>query len=196
MLPRNILLAAGAVVVLGALLLLLVELKGSSEVDVPEDLLAQARDHYARNQVRRPGTPPPAPPPASAPRPRGPRGEMPPPPDRSQPALGEDDGPPPEQLIAMREARLAEISASAKGDLNMDRRKIGLLYDSGKYDEALEVALSFLKENPDERYVRRVVVTSACALGDTATARSYFEDMHATDRTIVVKRCARFGVDL
>lgn len=189
MFPRNLVLAIGAVVVLGAGLILLFAVNADSEVEVPEDLLAQARDRHARSQAGRPPSPRPSVP-SPATRPPPPRDTEAP---DERPQLRADEGTEPPRP---RRPLAEDMRQPIKDDLNSTRRSIGSLYDNGNYEEALEAARAFLEDNPEERYIRRVAVTSACALGDNAAAHAYFEDMHPTDRPIVVKRCARFGVEL
>jgi hypothetical protein len=187
---RQIAVLAGFVMVLGALVLLLVEVNASSAVEVPEDSLAQARARFERHQSAHRGTrPPPSPIPAE------PSRTTPPSPARAE----SDDGarsarrPP-----SRRPGPSLDTAAHQKDESETPPSRVAAirdLFDRGQYDGALDMAEAYLRTDPEQTYVRRVAVTSACALGDADTARAHYKELHSADQRIVSARCARFGFE-
>lgn len=189
-------LAATAVAVLGALVMLLVEVRASPEIDIPESALAEARAHYQRNQSAReraasapptprpisPRRPPPAPSPAS---------ELP----ASVPAI---ESLTPEETEAVGSERMARLREreEMRPDIRERREVVRQYYDEGNYEMALREARTLIPVAPTNRYVLRVAITSACALGDKGVAGEYYSQLFRDeDRRIVRVRCSRYGVE-
>lgn len=178
--------------VLGALVLLLVEVNASPEVEVPEKDLAQARAQYERRQsahrARRASRPPvPAVPSRVERPPRAERAKRP-----SDAARRTSSPRAPRRVPTLETAP----RPAREEELQSQRADIRKLYDRGRHDEALEVAEEYLRSDPEQRYVRRVAATSACALGEVDAARTHFDELPPTDQRIVRTRCTRFGLDL
>jgi hypothetical protein len=195
---RHIVLAATSVVVLGALVLLLVEVRASPQVEIPEAALAEARARYQRSQStaeRAPISPdiptparrmPPRPPVANQPDPAAPVPEMSAPPDDIDPSAA---------AAVERMDRLRERE-EMRPEIRERRERLRQFYDEGNYEMALREARSLLPEAPTNRYVMRVAVTSACALGEKDVAQDYYGQLFRDeDRRIVRVRCSRYGVD-
>lgn len=191
--PRNIALVAFSVVVLGALVLLLVKVTASAEVEVPEEALAEARARYARSQAahnRASSAPPAAASSSAAEAARARRARMAaeqareaPPPRRTTARLPPQPEEPPRELSPREE------------DLQTQRNELRSAYDRGNYEVALQQAKEYLRLRPNDRYVMRVTVTSACAVGDEETARALYEQMVEEDRRIERLRCAKYGFE-
>lgn len=195
-------LAATAVLVLGALVLLLVEVRASPDIEIPEAALAEARARYQRNKsaleraadtqamptpmaTRRP---PPTPPP-SAPAPT-------PMPEPPEPALAND--PAAAQTDVAAEERMARLreQEEMRPEIRERREVIRQYYDEGNYEMALREARTLIPQAPTNRYVLRVAVTSACALGEKEIAGQYYSQLFRDeDRRIVRVRCSRYGVE-
>lgn len=195
---RHIVLAATSVVVLGALVLLLVEVRASPQVEIPEAALAEARARYQRSQSaaeRPPISPdiptpsprrPPQPPVANQPDPAAPVPEMQVPPDDMDPSTA---------AAVERMDRLRERE-EMRPEIRERRERLRQYYDEGNYEMALREARSLLPDAPTNRYVMRVAVTAACALGEKEVAQGYYGQLFRDeDRRIVRVRCSRYGVD-
>lgn len=191
---RQVAVIAGFVMVLGALVLLLVEVNASPEVEVPEDALAQARARYQREQRASPASRPavraPAAPVKRAPT-RAKRSAK-----RSDDAARSAGNTRSRRRVPTLEVSPPRARAEDESSAAAQVTEIRNLYDRGRYDEALDLAEAHLRRDPDQRYVRRVAVTSACALGDADAVRSLMEGMSPADERIVRLRCARFGLEI
>jgi hypothetical protein len=185
---QNAALTAGFVAVLGLAVLLVFQLGRSPDVAIAEEDLAAARARYQRQQAARTAPTPPdfeartqAPPrarpptPAPAPAPAPPT--VPTRSDRAPPSL-------PAPAVPPEQAARSEID------------DIRSAFDRGEFFEALEAAEAHLGRNPNQEYVRRVAVTSACAVGRDDVARKYFEQMNDRDQRTARVRCGRYGIDL
>ena len=198
-------LAATAVLVLGALVILLVEVRASPEIEVPEAALAEARARYQRNKsaleraadapsmpmpaaaTRRPApTPPPtAPTPAPMPMPEPPAASF-----ENDPAAAQTDVVAEERMARLREQE------EMRPEIRERREVVRQYYDEGNYEMALREARTLIPQAPTNRYVLRVAVTSACALGEKEIANTYYSQLFRDeDRRIVRVRCSRYGVE-
>lgn len=75
--------------------------------------------------------------------------------------------------------------------------EVSRLYDQREYDDAIKLAKTILETEPDNVRVMRVMISSACASGDVALARSYFDKLkRPKDRRDMTKRCERFGASI
>lgn len=192
---RYMVLAATAVVVLGALVILLVEVRASPEIEIPETALAEARARYQRDKsaMERPADAPSMPMPMAARRPPPPPSPMPEPSERApelDPGAGDTDGMAEERMARLRERE------EMRPEIRERREVVRQYYDEGNYEMALREARTLIPEAPTNRYVLRVAVTSACALGDKTVANEYYSQLFRDeDRRIVRVRCSRYGVD-
>jgi hypothetical protein len=193
---RHIVLAATSVAVLGALVILLVEVRASPSVEVPEEALAEARAAYQRDRsamarADAPSIPPPMAKRMPAPMPTAPEHPVPDSP-MPEPPPGEDTE------TAMAEERMARLreQEEMRPEIRERRELVRQYFDEGNHEMALREARALIPDAPTNRYVLRVAVTSACALGDRAVATEYYGQLFRDeDRRIVRVRCSRFGVD-
>ena len=198
---RHIVLAATSVAVLGALVFLLVEVRASPQIEIPEAALAEARARYQRHQsaAERPvvsadvPAPPRRPPPRPAvanpatPDPAAPPPAMPPvPPDEMDPATA----------AAVERMEQLRDREEMRPEIRERRERLRAYYEEGNFEMALREARSLLPDAPTNRYVMRTAVTSACALGQQEIAQSYYGQLFRDeDRRIVRVRCARYGIE-
>ncbi|HWN66924.1 MAG TPA: hypothetical protein VNM90_04745 [Haliangium sp.] len=203
---RYMVLAATAVAVLGALVILLVEVRASPEIEIPETALAEARARYQRHQsamervADAPSMPMPAvtrrTPPAPAPQPEQPAPI--PMPEPSTPMIDPSVDPAAAATDAEAEERMARLREreEMRPEIRERREVVRQYYDEGNYEMALSEARTLIPQAPTNRYVLRVAVTSACALGDKAVANEYYSQLFRDeDRRIVRVRCSRYGVE-
>jgi hypothetical protein len=198
---RYMVLAATAVLVLGALVILLVEVRASPEIEIPEAALAEARARYQRNKsaleraADAPSMPMPTPmatrrpPPPTTPAPM----PMPEPPAaafENDPAAATTDVAAEERMARLREQE------EMRPEIRERREVVRQYYDEGNYEMALREARTLIPQAPTNRYVLRVAVTSACALGVKEVANQYYSQLFRDeDRRIVRVRCSRYGVE-
>lgn len=201
----HITLAGSSIAVLGALVLLMFEVRATPEMEVPADKLAMAQARYEQTKSG-----------SDAPMPRvSPPTAVRPPPSRvpAEMPAGMDDGSGPGDLgqrepkriqVNSRAAEMKEPmmqSAEPTSEAPKDPKQVKLeelrgFYDQGDYVAALDAAKQFLRETPDDPYVLRVGVVSACASGDEAFAREKFGQMNPRDQRVTRIRCQRFGIEL
>ena len=70
------------------------------------------------------------------------------------------------------------------------------LYDRGDYENARQLAIQLLAEAPGNVKLLRVVVSSACILGDPEMAQKYVTELPPLDRSQMADRCAKFEIAL
>jgi hypothetical protein len=186
---RQAALPAALIVLLIASVALVIKTSRQPELSVDDAQLAAARAAHQRRESARvsaPRAPPPAPcartprteaPPATPPReperepPRRERAEL----ERSRPTLSQ------------------QATSSSSGDVDID--DVRQPFDRGEFLEALEMAEAYLERDPDQAYVRRIAVTSACAVGQIDTARRFYDQMDERDQRTSEQRCSRWGVE-
>jgi hypothetical protein len=167
---RYVLLAVGAVLVLGLSVYLFVEVRARpAQARAPERVPA-ARGAQPAEALDAEEDSPPAPTPTRAAPPRPavvrepPRG-----PD------GEPADPAPQKLDAvMNEANKA--------------------YDHSDWDEAKAIAQRALRVSPNNVRMLRIVVSASCITGDNADAQAAYVLLPKPDREQMKTRCARYGV--
>ncbi|ACY13177.1 hypothetical protein [Haliangium ochraceum] len=180
--PRHTILLLTSLSTFVALFVLLVQVRADAEVAVPDDALTRARQMFERHsRVRQAG----AATPSSAPR------TTPVPPPSVATATPARPSARPTAPSRRPRAQMAGSSGDS-GELSID--DVRAFYDRGNFFDALEAAERYLRANPDQAYIRRVAVTSACAVGEEATARRYYEQMSKRDQRTVGIRCGRYGV--
>jgi hypothetical protein len=68
------------------------------------------------------------------------------------------------------------------------------LYDRSEHDAAQEAALKILQRAPGNVRMLRIVVTTACLMGEPEKAQQYWLQLPDRDREQMSTRCARVGV--
>lgn len=183
---RHILIVALFIVQLVVAVGLVVAVTGQPDIEIDEDTLAAAERAYRQRDSERPApSQPDIQPSASAPD-RGGSAERAPEPERDRERT--------------RERRQPQVTTSSpdedEGDDELEVDDVREPFDSGQFMEALDLAVRYLEQDPDQAYVRRVAVTSACATGDIDTALEYYEQMNDRDQRTSQHRCGRYNVDI
>lgn len=71
------------------------------------------------------------------------------------------------------------------------------LYGRRRYEQAYDLALDLLKEEPKNRRVLRVAVASACIMARPGEAQQHFEQLsYPKDKEQMRRRCRAYGVEL
>ncbi|MEZ4400266.1 MAG: hypothetical protein R3B06_09620 [Kofleriaceae bacterium] len=70
------------------------------------------------------------------------------------------------------------------------------LYDRGDFDGARALAIKLLNDAPGNVKLLRVVVSSACILGDPDVANKYAPQLPEADRAQMADRCAKYQIAL
>lgn len=192
---RQAALPIALVAVLVASLMLVVKTNSRADVAIDEAKLAEARAAHQRRQAAR--TPAERPPQAQPePRPRTSRSAPEPEAEPEPPRRQRDRG---ERRDSLRSERarptLSEQpgQSSPSGPVEID--DVRNPFDSGNFLEALELAEAYLERDPDQTYIRRIAVTSACAVGQVDTARRFYDEMDERDQRTSQQRCSRWGVE-
>lgn|GEM_PF-1618601 len=193
--PRSIALAAFAGLIFLALVYLSVKVNAGSDNGASAAELQQAMAYHKRHKRRAPTAtlPPPRSRPRSSVTRRKPsttraaeRTPRPPPEDRARPTIRRS-----------RPVRTVSISRSNRGvQLRKTMREANRAYDRQNYDEASKRALEILKEHPRNVRMLRVVVSSACFMGNEDQAREYYAKLPKRDKTHMRIRCARMKIKL
>lgn len=67
-------------------------------------------------------------------------------------------------------------------------------YDRQEFDTAQEAALKILERSPGNVRMLRIVVSTACFMGEPEKAQRYWNELPERDRVQMSTRCARVGV--
>jgi thioredoxin-like negative regulator of GroEL len=67
-------------------------------------------------------------------------------------------------------------------------------YDRQDFDEARSIATRALAKDPTNTRMLRIMVSSHCIEGDSASAQTYYDKLPEFDRQQMAKRCATYGV--
>jgi hypothetical protein len=70
------------------------------------------------------------------------------------------------------------------------------LYDRGDFDGARSLAKKMLAQLPGNVRMLRVVVSSACIMGDHDEAQKYASELPPPDHEAMVARCAKYEIAL
>jgi len=81
-------------------------------------------------------------------------------------------------------------------DLDAAMDEANKLYDHNDYEAAVKQAQRVLDKHPESVRMLRIVVSSACMMGDTDNATKYFGQLPARDQGDMSRRCARFDIKL
>ena len=69
------------------------------------------------------------------------------------------------------------------------------MFDRGDYDDAMKQALKMLESDPKNPRMLRIVVSSACFMGDPDKAQKYWSLLSDDrDRSQMSVRCGRYGI--
>lgn len=110
----------------------------------------------------------------------------PPPPSDTEPA------PPP--TITPAEAATPDVEDDPRLQTSSAEDEANRLYDKQDYEGAEEKALAVLKTQPGDVRMIRVMVSSACQLGDADKAKQYWAQLPPHDQDQMQRRCQRFGI--
>lgn len=186
MTPRHILLAVGAVLVLGMGVYLVLE------VSRPP-VAAQASGPGATS-VRRPS--PPDRPSVTEPTDRGSAMVRAPIPPSSSDRPAVEDRPnvtdSPMPGVEVEPGAATVMKANPKLDAIMS--EANKAYDRGDFDDAKALALKVLAKTPNNVRMLRILVSSDCILGDNAEAQKHYQLLPPGDRAQMRTRCERYGV--
>jgi hypothetical protein len=183
---RTIALGGLAIAILVALIALAIAVRRPPPLELPEDRLQEARRAH---EQRRSSAPPPAAPASApgeppavplAPGPAGAPGAL---PAASAHTHGHTDPDP-------------AAPTAPPADLNARMDEANRFYDQRMYEEAQEAAQVILNEHPGNVRMLRIVVSTACIMGDVDKARRYNEILPAADQEQMRARCSKFGLEL
>jgi hypothetical protein len=185
---RQLVIPAAVIIQLMAALILVVNTSRAPAVTIDDAKLAEARAAHQRREAARQR---PAPPPRLAGQPA----------PRTSAATSAHRDPPPQPEPPRRERTeierprpaLAERETRSSGEVDID--DVREPFDRGQFLEALELAEAYLAREPDQAYIRRIAVTSACAVGNLDAAQKYYDQMDDRDKRTSEQRCARWGVE-
>lgn len=89
------------------------------------------------------------------------------------------------------------LDVTADAELAEEMALASKYYDGNDYEAAQKQALRVLAKEPENTRMLRVVVSSACMMGDADTATKYFPSLPAgRDQRDMVKRCSRYEITL
>jgi hypothetical protein len=104
-------------------------------------------------------------------------------------AVEEEDPPMPKiDVMALPESDPRLTTTAAFDEANR-------AYDASDYDQAKTIALKLLGKNPGNVRLMRIVVSSACMMGDaSSTVADLYKKLPSADQTQMKTRCERFGI--
>lgn len=165
---------------------------------VPEDKLAQARASHSRSGSSRPASRPAASDDSDSKTPsRSPRRTK----SVKRDTSTSDDS-------AATKPKLPSINMAAGGrapTISVKTRDNGIggqmdeansLYDKNDWEGAQEKALEILEESPKNTRMMRIVVSTACKMGQEDLASEWFGKLPAKDQKVMAIRCARYQIEL
>jgi hypothetical protein len=182
---RHAVLPVGALLVLGMGVYLFVEVRAQPAPVVvararpaaPEPDLATESADTSVQPVASPHGAPPGGVPGGAP-------EPPPPPLPARPLAD----PPPRDVPAAQDGPLT----GPKLDAVM--AEANKAYDRADYEEAKQVAMRVLAQEPTNVRMLRIVVSASCIDGDSVVAQAHYARLPAHDQEQMRVRCGRYGV--
>lgn len=200
---RNIILGIVGAAVLGALVLLLLEVRGDSKPDLSAEKRARALAEYRRRAAKSQSE---AVKPPSATQSKGSspartrERRLPRPPTRIERprALGRERRPSPSRTARRPDLARPEIEAPAGDESDPAKKRMTeatQFYDQGNYPAAQEVALEVLKKDPNNVKMLRVAVSTLCATGEVEKASKYLRLLPSRDRSQMKRRCKKWGAE-
>jgi hypothetical protein len=118
----------------------------------------------------------------------------------AQPKLGLDPGvttdtaPPPTYDPPPAQPPIADLENDPRMDVANAKDEANRMYDRQDYEGAMAKALEILAKEPGDIRMLRVVVSSACQLGDADKAKQYWSQLPPHDQNQMNRRCQRFGI--
>jgi hypothetical protein len=76
------------------------------------------------------------------------------------------------------------------------RHELVRLYGRGDFEAAIDLALDYLEESPDDRLVLRIATAAACILGERHEAAELYVRLDPGDQVVLRSQCERHGVAL
>lgn len=178
---------------IGALVIyLFIEVQAEPGVDVDEGKIAAARSEAQSRAVR------------GRARERTSRDTAPAPVARASKAKdkekdeGDDDSSPPVAVTGMSMSIDTSAPTFDENTPFVDKvKEARRLYGRRRYEQAYDLALELLKEEPKNRRVLRVAVAAACIMARPDAAAEHFEQLsYPKDKTQMRRRCKAYGVEL
>lgn len=108
-------------------------------------------------------------------------------------AAGEDAAPAPPSL-SPRAAAVPDLEGDPRLELSSAKDEANRLYDKQDYEGSLATAKAILAKDPGDIRMLRVVVSSACQLGDNDQAQVHWRLLPPHDKSQMARRCQRFGI--
>lgn len=199
--PRSIVLSSLAGLIFVALVYLSVKVNATPNTGASDQELAQARSFHKRNKRVSPAGAPVTSDARKSSRVKQRRSVTKPritPPERPkvQSKRGAWNSP---RVKPMRRLGLASrrgIRGKRGTELRTQMRATNRAYDRQDYDEASKQALDILKKHPRNIRMLRVVVSSACFMGEGDRARKYYAKLPKRDKAHMRIRCSRMKIKL
>jgi hypothetical protein len=197
---KSILLSVWGGIVLIAILLLFVKAQAAPATPNPqkvqEALLKYKRTHtapsganlddpWARTEPASTGTP-------AAGAETGPVPTVAPP--IRKPTFGQPVEPPPQPTVTPEEAATPDVANDPRLESMDAKDEANRLYDKQDFEGAMEKAAAVLKDEPGDIRMLRVLVSSACQMGDADKAKQYWGQLPPHDQQQLQRRCQRFGI--
>jgi hypothetical protein len=88
----------------------------------------------------------------------------------------------------------ADLATDPKLELSTAMDQANRYYDRQEHDAAQEAALRVLEKEPGNVRMLRIVVSTACMMGEPDKAQRYWTELPERDRTQMSSRCGRFGI--
>src|SRR5262245_5691580 len=181
MAPRHMGLLAGGIAILGGLIYVFLEVRSSPAAAVSDgDSAARGIPNKSTTGARKDPT-------TIA------RAPTPPPPIKTDVVEPPRDTPSP---AIDPEAPPALPTDDKTFELNAAMDEANHHYDRGDYEAASKQALRVIANDPTNVRMLRVVVSSACLMGDPDTANQYQTKLPPTDQRDMARRCEKFGIAL
>ncbi len=207
---RSLVLGAAAAAVLLLIAVLLLKVNSEPEAKLDDDQIAAAQRQYQRVQAAQarsqiepvadtspPAIPRPRPAPAKKPPAEEDAEADTPRPARPRLPTGPGGTIPVQQMRPLSASASGADTGGGGGEVKEKMDGANRLYDRADYEGAREEALRILEENPGQRRMLRIVVSSSCIMGDHDMAEEYFAKLPSDrDRRQMARRCSRYGVDL
>jgi len=192
---RGVVLATSGAVLLGVSLYLFVKVR-ASPLQPSQAVIDEAKTHVPAQRA--------APPPTTDPwssgalasphaRAEAARAGLPPPGTRRIHTEPADDDDEPQVIHTTQVAPTLSVGETLDHDNKLTAANKS--FDRGDYEDAQKEALEMLKNDPTDVKMLRIVVSTACFMGDPDKAQRYWSQLtEPRDRAQMSVRCARYGV--
>jgi hypothetical protein len=91
-------------------------------------------------------------------------------------------------------APMPDVDSDPRLERSTAKDEANRAYDKQDYDGAMTKALEVLAQEPGDIRMLRVVVSSACQLGDADKAKQFWQQLPPHDQNQMTRRCQRFGI--